>query len=761
MKYTARTIFLGVILTFGLGMVLPAYASTTVGTIDATNKSAKICKDTSCTSFGVVNFKPTLSESTPGATAVTITDTAITGNVWGAETGWMNLAPTGAGLTVNPVSGVITGKGFASTGSWINFNPTGQGVVINSAGQFVGWAWVSGPNGGWMKFDCGAGATCVSTDWRPKPFREVCQNGIDDDGDGAIDTTDIGCTSPTGSSEFNIVATPTPAASPSLSTLPTPTVSTPTNGAPIQGTGFAGATVVVTTSPGAATCTATVQVNGTWNCVLSPAPTNGASVTLVETASGYNPATLTVNNAIDITVPATPTPTSPAAGGSVTNPTVVNGSCEPGSTVRISNSLITPNPTFTSCDSNGNYTLPVTWLQAANGTTQTLAINIIDRAGNTGATRNVQVQVDLVVPTTPVVTFPTPGGTTNGPVTGTGTPGTTITITANPGGSSCTTTVQPDGTWTCSLLPAPAPGPITITVVSTDAAGNTTTTGPTSVTVDTTEPSIPTVITPTNGNPLRGTGTPGDTIIVNLSPSGATCTTIVLPNGTWSCNLTPAPKNGDAITLVARDPAGNTRTVAPSAIGTGIDTTIITPTAGLIDETGDGNADYFKIDKSAFKGSYTIDLNGDGRADIFAIDTDGDGYPDAFPLDADGDGKNDIIPIDTNNDGLYDAYQRVGEGESTQGFSETEAGSGDCIICITARIGEDEVPVIKWGFVPRQLELAIRFNPVRNSGTPFSGANEPVNIDLTSVFLSLAVVGGATRLTWMMLLRKIFATMGK
>lgn len=157
-----------------------ANASVSVGTIDSANKYTKICQDSSCTDFGNINWKPTINANTPGATAVTITDSSITGHLWGDEIGWINMAPTGAGVTVNPSTGVLSGKAFSNTGSWINFNPTGFGVTLvdnGSGSNFSGWAWVSGPNGGWMKFDCAVSTTCISTDWRTTSYRPSTSTG--------------------------------------------------------------------------------------------------------------------------------------------------------------------------------------------------------------------------------------------------------------------------------------------------------------------------------------------------------------------------------------------------------------------------------------------------------------------------------------------------------------------------------------------------------------------------------------------------------
>lgn len=192
-------------------------ASVSVGTIDSTYKLTKICKDIACSVYGSVNLKPTINASTPGALPVTITDTAITGHAWGDEIGWMNLAPTGLSgsdvLKVNPTTGIITGKAYATGGSWINFSPTYSGsgpqvgvtLVDNGSGSdFSGWAWVSGAQGGWMKFDCGGVGTCIKTDWRTLAHRFACSDGIDNDGDGLVDfPSDSGCSSSVDNDETN------------------------------------------------------------------------------------------------------------------------------------------------------------------------------------------------------------------------------------------------------------------------------------------------------------------------------------------------------------------------------------------------------------------------------------------------------------------------------------------------------------------------------------------------------------------------------
>ncbi len=162
------------------------YASETVGTITSSAAATPlVCHDIICANdytSGKVNMKPTLSASTGTTTAITITDTGITGNAYGNEIGWINFLPSGSiGVSINPTTGNMSGYAYSQTGSWVNFNATGsaQQVKINSIGQWDGYAWVAGAYGGWLHFDCVSfsGALCVTTDWRPIPNRTVILSG--------------------------------------------------------------------------------------------------------------------------------------------------------------------------------------------------------------------------------------------------------------------------------------------------------------------------------------------------------------------------------------------------------------------------------------------------------------------------------------------------------------------------------------------------------------------------------------------------------
>jgi hypothetical protein len=99
---------------------------------------------------------------------VTVTDSEVTGYAWAEDWGWINMQPTGAGVT-NDGDGNLSGYAWGETVGWINFAPTLGGVSIDGDGFFTGYAWSE--NGGWIVFSCETDASCgdlehrVQTTW--------------------------------------------------------------------------------------------------------------------------------------------------------------------------------------------------------------------------------------------------------------------------------------------------------------------------------------------------------------------------------------------------------------------------------------------------------------------------------------------------------------------------------------------------------------------------------------------------------------------
>ena len=92
--------------------------------------------------------------------------------------GWITLGPDKNGKgglyfvdpsesEANPKIGLLKGTAWSEISGPINFSVTGQKVVIDPvSGEWEGWAWASGPYGGWVKFDCKDPSSCVRTTWR-------------------------------------------------------------------------------------------------------------------------------------------------------------------------------------------------------------------------------------------------------------------------------------------------------------------------------------------------------------------------------------------------------------------------------------------------------------------------------------------------------------------------------------------------------------------------------------------------------------------
>ena len=131
--------------------VIPVFASTTDGTIDATSKWAWGSK------IGWLNF------GNSGGN-VHVTDSALIGSVWNDLYGWIKLNPSTSGVT-NNAEGVLSGYAWGDNIGWIDFS----GVTISVSGVFAGTA--SGTNTGIINFSC---TNCsVVTDWRPASSRAV------------------------------------------------------------------------------------------------------------------------------------------------------------------------------------------------------------------------------------------------------------------------------------------------------------------------------------------------------------------------------------------------------------------------------------------------------------------------------------------------------------------------------------------------------------------------------------------------------------
>ncbi|MEF3811293.1 Ig-like domain-containing protein, partial [Acinetobacter baumannii] len=338
------------------------------------------------------------------------------------------------------------------------------------------------------------------------------------------------------------------------------------------------ANTVVTVVINGQTYTATVDSTaGTWTVSVPGSDltadadkTIDAKVTFTDAAGNSSSVNDTQTYTIDTTAPDAPV-INPV---NATDP--ITGTAEPGSTVTVtypdgSTTTVVAGP-------DGTWTVPNPGLNDGDKVTAIAT----DPAGNPSLPGT--AIVDAVGPNTDGVNFTVDSVTADnvinaseasGNVTVTGVlknvpadaANTVVTVVIN--GQTYTATVDSTaGTWTVSVpgsgLTADADKTIDAKVTFTDAAGNSSSVNDTQTyTIDTTAPDAP-VINPVNGtDPITGTAEPGSTVTVTY-PDGSTTTVVAGPDGTWTVP-NPGLNDGDKVTAIATDPAGN-----PSLPGTAI-----------------------------------------------------------------------------------------------------------------------------------------------------------------------------------------------
>lgn len=133
----------------------------TSGELSKINNRVKVCRDVTCDNPGIINF-----ENSGGSPLVIDTEKGISGKVLGGDLGWITFNPPYGGVFfADTNTGLLKGTAWSETSGAINFSVTGQKMVIDpQTGEWNGWAWASGPYGGWVKFDC-KDASCVRTIW--------------------------------------------------------------------------------------------------------------------------------------------------------------------------------------------------------------------------------------------------------------------------------------------------------------------------------------------------------------------------------------------------------------------------------------------------------------------------------------------------------------------------------------------------------------------------------------------------------------------
>jgi hypothetical protein len=286
--------------------------------------------------------------------------------------------------------------------------------------------------------------------------------------------------------------------------------------------------------------------------------------------------------------PARPVRPTIADPGDITSATVrFSGTGTPGHELRVSGQGATGSTGSAGCSATVRGDGAWSCLAAVrSGPQQVFTVRDVSAPGLGSATTPTS---DVIVP--PVVTTSRP---TSGPVSGTGRPGSTVSVAVSGSTAERTTTVGRDGRWTVSLggSSSSAGKDARLTVTATQTASTaggyrsdlrSAASAPVTITLDRTAPAAPRISSPSAGDRFRaqpvtvsGTGEPGAvlTVYVDRAP---VCRADVAASGRWSCStagstLRPGAR---ALTAAQQDAAGNfsaTSSPVRVTVATGADT---------------------------------------------------------------------------------------------------------------------------------------------------------------------------------------------
>lgn len=331
--------------------------------------------------------------------------------------------------------------------------------------------------------------------------------------------------------------------------------------------------------------------DGNWSYTMSSALADGShevSVTC-EDAQGNVSAATRVTFQVDATIPNGPVIVSPGDGAALADGSVVlTGTSEPGALV----SVLVDGVEVGSATADGAGDWSLTIMPALAEGTYAITARQIDPVGNvSGTSMQISITVDTTSPPRPIVLEPTAGArlyTDTPTVGGTGEPGATVSVKIG-GVEVGTTVVNPDGSWVLTTDELPD-GASTLVVTQTDPAGNESASTTVTVTVDTTAPAVPVLLTPADGDvvdtatpEVTGTAEPGSTLSV-LVDGVVVDTFTVGSSGEFSYTFPPALADGShVITLRAAD-GGNT---SDPSVPVTITVDTVTPDAPVVTNPAD------------------------------------------------------------------------------------------------------------------------------------------------------------------------------
>jgi sugar lactone lactonase YvrE len=316
-----------------------------------------------------------------------------------------------------------------------------------------------------------------------------------------------------------------------------------TNGATVTGNGEAGDTVTVKDANGATLGTALVAANGTFSVTLSKPQLDGQTLSVTQTDASKLPSDVSNVTAPDVTAPPVPSALKVNDSG-----TLVSGTAQAGSTVQV---LDASGKLLGSIlvGSSGTFSITLT-----DPLTNGEALHVVATDG-TNTSLPAPVSAPDNTDPLPVENLAiNPAGTS---VSGTGEPGTSITVQTTSGTVLGTGTVGSNGAFVVTLTIAAAPGS-SLQVISTDAAGNDSDPTPLAGPNGTQLATPSSLFLSTDGFTLTGVGTPGSTITITGNDGSPLGSGVVDSAGRFNIRMAFAQINAQTLHVTASDADGHT-----------------------------------------------------------------------------------------------------------------------------------------------------------------------------------------------------------
>ncbi|BDM21042.1 BapA prefix-like domain-containing protein [Pseudomonas sp. LRP2-20] len=441
------------------------------------------------------------------------------------------------------------------------------------------------------------------------------------------------------------------------------------NGTQLTGNGEPGAQVQVTGAGGVVLGTATVQADGSFSVTIDPPQLNGQTLTVIQTDGGGNPSPANTVTASDLEAPA------PAQGlGLSADGITLTGQGEAGATVEVRD---TAGQLLGSgvVEEDGTFSISLAPPQTHG---ETVSVVLIDTAGNASPSAPFTAD-DTSGPAVPGGVQVSADGTL---VQGTGQAGATVEVRNAAGDLLGSVVVPASGNFSVALNPPQLDGQ-TLDITQTDTQGIVS--GAAQATApDLTPPAQPTdlAITP-DGLALTGNA-PGATSVTVISATGVESTVAVNPDGSFSVPLAPPLLNGETVTVVVTDAAGNA--TQPTSVSA-IDSTPPAP-ATDISVSPDGST----ISGTAEPGTTVIVRDGNSELGTVTVGPDGTFVVQVSPPLATGDSVQLVVQDNGNNETAITVNGPTGSELATpsnlvisaDGFLLTGQGTVGSLITVTS-----------------------------------------------------------------------------